>query len=147
MVRTDVRNFIKAGVDALNRSYPFNSGRITEFNSSRNNEYPFVWLESLRTSTTINQATTNPFEAWEIVIHIADRDKPDSTPEQYEDLVDLCDLIAQQLIRQLNIELMYSDLVVLENIEREPFIHKHADNTTGVILSFTLVDYRSTNVC
>lgn len=147
MKRSEVRAFIKSGVDALNQSFRFNSGRITEFNSNRSNDYPFMWLESLSTDTTINQATTNPFEGWKIVIHIANQDKADSLPEQYETIVDECDFLAQQLIKQYNINLMYSDLVVIENIDRTPFIHKQADNTTGVILSFTLIDYNSTNVC
>lgn len=147
MKRSEVRGFIRLGIEALSNAYAFNSGRVSEFNSNRSNTYPFLWLESLSTSTSINASTTNPFESWNVVIHVADLDKADSTPVEYEAIVDACDLIAQQLIRQYNINLMYSDLTVIEGITREPFIHKHADNTTGVILAFTLTDYNSTNLC
>lgn len=147
MKRSECREFIKSAINAISTGYRFNSGRISEFNSGRSNSYPFLWLESLSTTTTINQATSNPFEAWNVVIHVADIDTQDSKPEQYEAIIDKCDLIAQKLLTQFRIDLMYSDLVVIENAEREPFIKSHADNTTGVILSFTLVDYNSTNLC
>jgi len=147
MKRSECRAFILSAVNAVSTSYRFNSGRITEFNSGRSNVYPFLWLESLSTSTTINPATQNPYEAWNVVIHVADLDKADSKPEQYEAIVDKCDLIAQTLVTQFRIDLMYSDLVELQDINREPFIKRQADNTTGVILSFTLIDYNSTNVC
>ena len=147
MLRQEVRAFIKAGVNAVNTGYKFNSGRITEFNSNRSNEYPYLWLESLSSSPNILPETQLTVEAWNIVIHVAKQDSPDSKPDQYEAIVDQCDLIAVELTKQLNIDLMYSDLTVIEGISREPFIHKHADNTTGVVLSFTLVDYNPTNVC
>lgn len=147
MKRSEIRAFIKSGVAAVSNVSRFNSGRITEFNSNRSNEYPYVWLESLSSSSPINQETQVPHEEWNIVLHIAKKDSIDSEPEEYEAIIDECDLLAQQLVKQLNIDLMYSDQVVIESTEREPFHHKHADDTSGVILSFTLIDYRTTNVC
>lgn len=147
MKRSEVRAFIKSGVAAVSNSSRFNSGRLTEFNSNRSNNYPFIWLESLSSTSPINQETQVPHEEWKIVMHIAKKDAIDSKPEEYETIIDECDLLAQQLVKQYNIDLMYSDQIVIESTDRKPFHHKHADDTTGVILSFTLIDYRSTDVC
>jgi len=137
MRREEIRAFIKAGVDALSPSIKFNSGRITEFNSQRSNEYPYTWLESL----SITGVT------WNIIIHVAKKDKPDSIADQYEKIVDECDYIAQQLLSQYKIQLTGYNQLELLNDGREPFIHKHADDTSGVILSFEINDYSPTNVC
>lgn len=146
MKREEVRAFIKSGVDALSPSIKFNSGRITEFNSHRSNDYPYIWLESL--NVTANRTVSGlPVQTWAIVLHIAKLDKSDSTPEQYEALVDECDYIGQQLWIQYDHTLSDSVTMSIETGTREPFIHRHADNTSGVIFSFELTDYNPTNVC
>lgn len=137
MKREEIRAFQKAGVDAISNSIKFNSGRITEFNSSRSNEYPYVWAEPLSIIGNV----------WSAVIHIAKKDKIDSTPEQYEQVVDECDYIAQQLLIQYRLLLTAYPKLVIQNDSREPFIHKHADDTSGVILSFDIEDFDPTNVC
>jgi len=99
MTRAEVRAFIESGIDNLNQSgevIQFNSGRITEFNSPRSNVYPFCWLESLSTDTDLINSL--PFDNWQIVIHVAAKDSQDSKAEQYEAIVDSCDVIAQKLV-------------------------------------------------
>ncbi len=146
MRREDLRSYIKSGVDALSPSIKFNSGRITEFNSQRNNEYPYVWLESLSSAPEVTDAGQS-FDVWAIIIHVAKKDKPDSIPEQYEALVDECDYIAQQLWSQYNTILSTSTKLTLTGGARDPFIHKHADDTTGVILTFSIQDFSPTPIC
>lgn len=147
MTRKEVRDFISEGIYQLNKSYGFNSGRITEFNSARDNEYPFLWMESLSSENTINQASLAQFRNWNVVIHIAKKDAQDSKAEEYEGLIDDCDALAYQLTKQLNHDIENSNLIQIESTTIEPFIKRHADNTTGVILSFTLIDFDSTDVC
>lgn len=146
MTREEVRAFIKSGVDALDQTIDFASGRITEFNSGRSNEYPFIWLESLSTDVDI-LATGLPYDNWQIALHIAKKDAAGSSPEEYEGIIDVCDLIAQQLIKKYNNIVSGYTLVTLSNVSRQPFIHKHADDLTGVILSFTLGSPDTTNLC
>lgn len=143
MRREEIRAFIKAGVDALSPSVKFNSGRISEFNSARDNEYPFVWLESLR--------ATNPSEApqqvWECVLHIAKLDKIDSKPEEYEALLDDCDYLAQLLIMSYRNTITGWDKLVIGDSAREPMIKKHADDVTKIVLSFEITDFNPVDVC
>ncbi len=145
MLRQEIRAFIEAGVDTITPSVRFNSGRITELNSKRSNQYPYVWLESLSRTGLPNSGFS-----WLINIHIAKKDKPGSKPEEYEAIVDECDLIAQQLMPQYKLLLEgsgYTNLTLEDGEICDPFIHRHADDTTGVILSFNIQDFSPTDVC
>ena len=84
---------------------------------------------------------------WNIIIHIAKQDKPDSIAEQYESLVDDCDYIAQQLAKTYNDLLEDSKMVVLSGASRDPFIKKHADCLTGVIFTFNLNTWDKSSFC
>lgn len=146
MKRSEVRDFIESGVNTLAPSAKFNSGRITEFNSARDNEYPFVWLESLSVSRS-NTGTGAPSDDWAIALHIVKKDAAGSSPEEYEAIVDECDEIARLLSKQYNTVLQASLNVVIATESRDPFIHKHADDTTGVIYSFTLRTWDNSVLC
>jgi len=144
MTRAEVRALLKQGVANLGNQIKFNSGRITEFNKELNKDFPYVWLESLQSDTTVIIGQAN-IDKYKVVQHIANKDSADSTPEEYEAILDDCDYIAQQLILQY--KLLVSDLTTMDSVSRVPFIHKHADNTTGIILSFELNSPDTTNVC
>lgn len=146
MKRSEVREFIESGVEALTPAIGFNSGRISEFNSERGNDYPFVWLESLSAGVELLDSGL-PYDGWNIAIHIAKKDAAGSKPEEYERIVDECDYIGQQLVKQYNNLITGNHLVTLESISRDPFIHRHADDLTGIILSFTLNTPDATNLC
>lgn len=147
MKRQDVRSFIAAGVQELASNYPFNSGRYSEITQSANNSaHPFVWLESLSTGTTFS-VNGSMGENWNIIIYIIDKDKIDSTPEQYEAIVDKCDFLGQQLIHILDQNLPDSHKMFLDAISREPHIKKFSTSSTGIILTFTLIDFSPANVC
>lgn len=149
MKRSEIRTFIEAGVTAVNSSLDFGYGRITEWNSNRSNLYPGVWWESdqpVAVELTENQL---PVNSWPVRLHIGKKDKADSMPSDYDLLVDDCDLVAQQLIRQYSqiLEGALYDLVAIEDISREPFIKKNADLITGVLLTFTLKSPDTTSLC
>lgn len=137
MKRSDIRAFLESGVNNLANTMRFNSGRITEFNSDRSNEYPYAWLEPL-----VKQGNT-----WLVILHIAKKDKMDSSPKEYEAIVDECDFIAEQLLRKYQITFSTYPQLTIENDTRTPFIHKHADDTSGVILTFDLLDFSPSDVC
>ncbi len=146
MRREEVRDLIESAVNATNSSYRFNSGRISEFNSNRSNEYPYLWLESLSRETDIDEQQ-RPFDDWNCVIHIANLDTPGSPPEIYEPICDECDLIAKRFTYQLNQVVSGFKIVTITAISCDPFHHLQADNTSGVILSFTLNIPDLTDVC
>jgi hypothetical protein len=146
MKRSEVRAFVKSGVDYLNQSIPFNSGRISDFNKQRSNEYPYVWLESLSVTPDI-QAQGPPMDSWNIVLHILNIDKVDSLPEQYELIIDECDEIGQHLVKTFNDLLTDSKNIVLDGVSRDPFIKLHADCLTGIVLSFNINTWDKSSFC
>lgn len=145
MTRAELKTFISDGVNTVNPSLDFGAGRVTEWNSNRSNEYPGVWLESPNSDTDI--PVQMPFDDWSVILHIGKKDHAGSSPEQYELIIDECDLIAQKLIKQYNDVLNGYATITITGISRVPFIHKHADDVTGVILSFTLRAPATVNLC
>lgn len=144
MNRQQVRTLVKSAANNLNAE--FNSGRVSEFNSEANKKYPYIWLESLSSDTRMSPIQM-PLHTWKCVIHVVKLDSAGSLPEQYEDIVDECDTIARKLIRLINQEISGYKLITLSSISREPSIHKLADNTTGVILSFDLNAPDTEDIC
>ena len=156
MKREDIRTFLKAGTDAI--PVYFDSGRLTEFNKLPNKGYPFAWLESLEVDTDFGGSGSMLIDNWKVSLHIAKLDKSDSIQDEYEVIVDACDHIARKLIWQYNLILQSASqittanqdlykLVTMSDMRRDPFIKKHADVLTGVILSFTLNSPDKTDVC
>lgn len=144
MTRAEVRAFIKAGVDALEKVAEFRNGMISDFNSEPDKPYPYVWLESLaRTEEVANVK----LQTWNVVIHIAFKDELPSKPEVYEGLKDKADAIASQLCDIYDRGLRKSSLVTMPTRNIEPFHKRHADVTTGVILSFDLNTPSNTVFC
>lgn len=145
MKRGEVRSFLKEGVDSLASVLQFNAGRLSEFNSEFNKEYPYCWNSNLQAGTDLRNSL--PLDSWAITIRIAKLDKADSLPEQYELIVDACDYIAQQLIKKYNDVLADSKLVTISGISRVPFYKQHSDCLTGVDLTFTLDAPDKTSLC
>lgn len=134
MKRSEIKEFIQAGAEFYN--IPFSTGRISEFNSSRSNTYPFIFLETIEVDTDLMNSIQT--DSWTIRLHIASKDAQDSKMSQYEKLVDDADYLAQRLVRRYNDVINNYDLVTLSNLSRSPFIKRHADCLTGVLLTFTL---------
>lgn len=145
MKRSEVRAFIRSGVNALSQATEFGSGLITDFNSIREHQYPTVWQ---RVAPVKPEMTTSaPVDSWSIVLTIGKKDLLESAPETYEEIIDECDEIAQKLTYKYRNIVSGYKLVTLEDFTRTPFVKKHADCITGVELTFTLVATDTTNVC
>lgn len=159
MTRTQIREFLKAGVDALDPVLEFGSGLITDFNAKPDKTHPQVWHEQRPIGGT-NTPAGAPFDVWEIRLHIAvGHFQQDVSPTDYEDIIDVCDLVAQKLIAQYNF-ILYSTsteipvetrklyrMVTISDRLRTPFTKKHAHVMSGVILSFKINAPDTTDVC
>lgn len=147
MKRSEIRTFLNAGVSVINPAMPFGSGRITEWNSNRSNEYPGVWWESVEPLDVEIINFLLPTDSWLIKLWIGKKDSADSVPLQYEQIIDDCDYIAQQLIQKYNNVVAGSNNSKIENINRQPFVKLFADAISGVILTFNLNVPDQTNLC
>lgn len=124
----------------------FGSGLVTDFNSIRSHTYPSVWM-ALGVVGGTNPSFGAPNDEWEIELIIAKTDRMDSAPEEYEEIIDLCDEIAQKLMYEYNNTVAGYKLVTLSNRRREPFVKKYADCLSGVVLSFTMTIPDQTSIC
>lgn len=147
MKRSEIRDFLKDGVSKINPSLHFGSGRLTEWNSTLNKEFPQVWWESIveDSGDIVNQIL--PVDNYPISLHIGKLDKADSSTTEYEQIVDDCHYIAQQLIRQYNQVIENHTKISIESFSREPFLKKGADCISGVILKFQLKGPDTTKLC
>jgi len=145
MKRSEVRTFIEAGVNAITTPLDYYEGLITDFNSKRDNQYPAVHLVLEENNTILSESA--PQDTWPIKLIIANQDKMDSLPSQYEAIVDQCDEVAQKLIYKYRNIVSGYKLVTMDNIGRVKFIKKHADCLTGIELTFDLNAPDKTNVC
>jgi hypothetical protein len=144
--RTEVKTFLTAGINALSAGIAYSTGRISEFNSERMLSYPHTHLSPLEVTTTITDSGL-PYDDWSVQLMIGKKDEADSSPDQYEAIVDECDEIAQELIKQYNDIVSGYKTVTLSGINRKPFIKKNADRITGVELSFTIKAPDTSNWC
>lgn len=149
MTRTELRAFLKAGVDALNPATEFGYGQLTDFNSKRDNQYPIVWWVTREgTSTEIIPSRNTPIDSWPVRLIIGYKDKMDAVPVQFEDLVDTADLIGQKLAFRYNQIVTGYKLITINGITRTPFIKKNnPDVVTGIELSFTINSVSTVTDC
>ncbi len=154
MTRAEVRTFIKAGVDAMNPVLEFGSGLLSEFAAKSDKTLPQVWQE-LRPVEGTNTAGGVPIDEWDIRLHIAiGHNRQDIVSDDYEPVIDACDLVAQKLIAQYNFILagnadpsLNYKLVALSERKREPFTKKFPNVMSGVLLTFTITAPDKTDVC
>ena len=148
MKRSEVRQFIRSGVEAITPSLEFNEGEVSDFAAQRSNDYPSTLL--ILSENTTNTDTSAPVDSWKILIAIFQIDKLDSIPDVYEGLVDSCDEIAQKLAYKYRNIIEGYKLVRLEGFSRKKFIKSPVygpDCLTGIELAFTIVSPDQTNVC
>jgi hypothetical protein len=145
MKRSEVRQFIKEGVNAITPVLTFSEGLVTEFNADMNRILPTVHLLFEGNDTELTQSA--PSDSWSIRLLIANLDKMDSTADIYEDIVDHCDEVAQKLIYKYRNVIENYNLVTMDAINRKKFVKKYATVLTGIELTFTIHAPDKTNVC
>lgn len=146
MKRSEVREFLKAGVDAIDPVLEFGSGIISDFNIKPDKTFPQVWFELSEIGGT-NPVASTPQDEFEVKLWIMRLDQSGSAPLQYEPLIDQCDYVAQQLMDQYNRLISGYKLVTLTRRKRTPMLKKFAACMTGVLLTFIINAPDKTNLC
>lgn len=149
MKRSEVRTFLREGVETITPSLAFYEGQIPDFAAQPSNQYPSVLslLEVVQPDLASNSA---PSDSWDIKLYIFNRDTMDSNPDLYEGIVDSCDEVAQKLVYKYRNVIEGYKLVTMVSLRREKFIKSSKlgpDVLTGVVLSFVLKAPDKTNVC
>lgn len=145
MKRSEVRAFIKEGVNAITPVLTFSEGLITDFNADVSRTLPTVHHILESNDTELTQSA--PSDSWKIQLLIANLDKQDSAADVYEDIVDHCDEVAQKLIYKYRNIIEGYKLITMDGINRKKFVKKHASCLTGIELTFNLNAPDKTIVC
>jgi hypothetical protein len=145
MKRSEVRAFIKEGVNAISPVLTFSEGLVTDFNSDVSRQTPTV--HNLMEEDDTDLSKSAPSDGWKIKLLIANLDKVDSSADVYEDIVDHCHEVAQNLVYKYRNIIDGYKLVTMDAITRKKFVKKYAACLTGIELSFTLHAPDKTNVC
>jgi hypothetical protein len=146
MKRSEVRAFIKKGVNAITPVLTFSEGLITDFNAGAVNQ-TLPTVHHLLEGNDTDLTESAPSDTWTIRLIIANLDKVDSAASMYEDIVDHCDHIAQKLIYKYRNIVEGYKLVTMDGITRKKFVKKYAACLTGIELNFNLNAPDKTNVC
>ncbi len=149
MTRSQIRTFLELGVAAINPHIFFGSGRLSEWNSKGADTDTEVWWESISDPIGVELVNmVSPLDSWNINLHVGRKDSMDSLPKEYEQIIDDCDFIAQQLTNQYNLVIHDSDTITLTGISRQPFVKKHGGLLfSGVTISFSLNGPDKTDLC
>lgn len=146
MKRSEVRQFIKDGVNAIAPVLTFSEGLITDFNAGVVNQ-TLPTVHHLLEGNDTDLTESAPSDTWKIRLLIANLDKVDSASSVYEDIVDNCDVVAQKLIYKYRNIIDGYKLVTMDGINRKKFVKKHAACLTGIELTFNIHAPDKTNVC
>lgn len=148
MKRSEVREFVRQGVMAIRQpTITFQTGVFTDWDANRSNVYPCIFLPSLEVDTDYPQESSPPIDGWAIKLYIAYKDAMDSAPEQYEDIIDRADFIAQQLIYQYRTIIDGYKMTTIGSSSRKVWLKQNADCASGVILEFPITVSDQTDVC
>ena len=151
MKRSEIRQFVQNGANAITPSVTFGTGTYTFFNSNRDWAYSngLVFHETVTAMEVGVELPPNqaPSDGWNIKLWIAFLTKMDTIPDNYEPLIDQADYIAQRLMYKYNQIVSGYKLVTLTDVKRVPFVKKNADVLCGVTLFFKINAPDKTNVC
>jgi hypothetical protein len=156
MGHKDVRLFIQDIAESLRDDVKFGYGLISDFNQIRDKEYPYIWLEPLRSTVTIAEDNIGFFETYSIGLLFYKFDEMDSTEEQYKLILDDVDDLVQRFIRKIHEDNKddYNTPIKLttwntriENINKQTAIKVLADVLTGFGLTFDLTVPDQFNYC
>lgn len=151
MKRSEVRTFIKEGVNAITPVLTFSEGLISEFNADVNRQLPTVHLLLEENDTDLLETRGGvamaPSDSWKIKLVIANIVRMDDVADVYEDIIDHCDLAAQKLIHKYRNTVDGYKLVTMDGVTRKKFVKRHATGLTGIELSFVIHAPDKTNVC
>ena len=111
----------------------FIHGRLIDFTRGYTGTYPLVTLLPF----TINDARSTPdniFDSANLVLGFWKEDRPDTTPEEREALVNEMDLLSDEFLEAI----LDSSSTKLTNVQKEPQYQMFQATLSGYAISFTI---------
>lgn len=152
MSHKGVRLLIEETAKSLGDDIQFTYATDPDFNILRDKRYPFISCDLL-TSTPVyaDNNVSNYMKAWSVRMAFYQLDKADSDQDQYKLILDEMDNLVDNFVNKLNTyaygQCVDSDMIVITNINQQPFTKVMADYLTGFVLTFTVTVNDNFNYC
>lgn len=149
MSHKSIRLLIEDTVKSLRDDIGFDYGRTSDFNIGASNKtFPFVNLDLLNSVPNYEvNGVSNYQKSWLCQMAFYGLDKADSTPDQYQKLLDELDPLVDQFLNKLNMFTNQSDNLLIQSIRQDSFVKSTSAILTGFLLTFTLVAVDDFDYC
>lgn len=127
------KNIVDACRDAVPGGQRFIHGRLVDFTQGYTGSYPLITLLPF----TVTDARSTPdavFDSASIVVGFWKQDRPDTSAEEREALIDEMDVLSDAFLDNL----LESPSVKLTNIQKEPQYQMFQATLSGFAISFTI---------
>jgi hypothetical protein len=138
-----IRCLIGDTTKSLDDSIQFGYGRRSDFNSTKDKRFPFVWLLPLTASTILESSTASRTKTWNCVLVILDIDKPGDNHKDFNKILDDMDHLGDKIIQRIDdwyrSEKDILGTLTLQNINQTTIIKEDAAIDSGWLFSFQMV--------
>jgi hypothetical protein len=127
------KNIVDACRAAVPSGQRFIHGRLIDFTQGYNGTYPLITLLPF----TVTDARSTPdaiFDSASIVVGFWKQDRPDTTAEEREAIIDEMDILSDDFLNNL----LESPAIKLTNIQKEPQYQMFQATLSGFAISFTI---------
>jgi hypothetical protein len=127
------QNIVNTCRDAVPNNERFIHGRLIDFSQNYTGTYPLITL--LPFTVTDSRSTPDGiFDNSNLILGFWMQDRPDTTPEQREEIIHQMDLLSDSFINNL----LESSILKLTNIRKEPQYQMFQGTLSGYAISFNL---------
>lgn len=149
MSHKSVRELIQDTVKSLADNITFSYGRTSDFNQNRNK--PLGTLVNLDLMTSIPvysvDGVSNYTKSWRCLMAFYQYDEKASTELEFVHILDETDTLVDQFINKLNKYSYDADVILILDINQEPFVKTTDAVLTGHLLGFTIQTQDTFDYC
>lgn len=141
-----VRQLIRDTAKSLGDSIEFVYARKTDFNSIRDKKYPFIQLELLNSSASLNENNVTLNASYPVAMTFYQLDSLTGAEDETTNILDITDDLVQSFMRKMNLYSFTEDdsvvvstkNITLSNFKMQSFVKMTTDCLTGWILTFDM---------
>lgn len=148
MSHKSVVALIQDTVSKLGDGIEFGDGRTSDFNIQGHQAKNIIWLDPLNAQPayTVN-GVSNYQKLWNVNLIFYQKDRVDSSPKEYNNILSSTDVILDKFVNTLNFFIDGSDDLVISGFNQQNFIKVTAHVLTGWTLTFNLLVPDSFEYC
>lgn len=149
MSHKGIRLLIQDTAQSLGDDIQFDYARTSDFNVTASSQrYPFTTLDLLSAIPEYTvDGVSNYMKRWLCSMAWYGLDKADSTPEEYEKILDDIDALIDKFLNKLNFYSLEADTIIISSVNQQPFVKATSAILTGFTLTFQIQQSDQFNYC